>query len=1703
MAGPFSDWMKSETSAQPLVAPETVAVPTPAPADPAEPRANTLTTWLNERPDPSLAIDAALGTNADEAAKQRKIAQQTGLPVEAVEASPQQAERVARKNQVTEWLTDAPATATFLSDPQNAKIAHDDVESLTGFERLARSFQRGQLQHEQGTLGSRLRDTRSPEVLERIEANRARLKELGRDEDGVLGWIGSAAEVLGQQYASLSSPKLAIRVGGGGAIGAAVGAAGGPLAPVTSAVGAVTGMGAGFLSHLAVDSFEVEGGNAYLESLELGVDPDVAKWTSLGVGTLNAALEVGAAAVVLKPLAEGTRELLKLSVKDAMKAPAIKAAAKKLAVAYGTGIAAEVSTEMMQEAVQIAGEEIGKTFTDEYIAAATPEEIKERMEEIAVKTFKAMTVLGLPGPAMNFATDAKNARMAAKDKETLDELNKLATESKLAQRDPEKAAEHQANALDQAGVSEVYIPADAINEFAATKGQDGGDVYKNLGIEDQIEEATATGGDVRISGEKFARHLLNTEDYAALADHIRMDPNGMTPAEAEEFEKSGLKDAVARMEAGEPGGLAEVSDDVKKQLTDAGFTSKEIEGMTPAEAEELVKPLSESQKELPDAQQAKRGVTLAEDQLGLQGLFTTAEEAGMSEAQYKTYLEAVDAAKAQGELRQQEKVLKERQRELTAEWKAELEEVRQSVAESVNQEPVYAAFNAIGRDRLNQEAVVELIGEQGLELLPKQSGGRSIVSPKGFKGVHPDTLAQLYGFDDGVDLLNAFLDARPINEVIDEKANEAMRQQHGTLLDEKQAVSAALNSLHTNQQAKVLELELTQLRKARGEGRLKASLLRQAARERLKQYKIEDIRPDKFLSAERREALKAGKLLRAGDRAGAAQAKFRQLLNFQFAQEAYAVREQIDNEHRFLMKFLRARKAWRSLPADYLEQIREILTDYQLGPRLSDKKRKSLEAWAFAKATEEGSAIGSVIKEHPRVVSENTKAAYQELTLSDWSEVVDTVKELYHYGVSQNKLLLETEKRQREEIVAGIVEQVQANLGTNKRVVESRTTWQQAKRYGREALATLLNADTMLREVDGFKDLGPAYNAIKGGYDRAYTEGYQPGQIGYLKRQRQEAKALLKLFEVYSKKERGEMGKLQSIPGLSVKLSRQGVVAVLLNSGNADNIAAMVDSGQFTADEVKAIQRFASKKDWDFAQSVWDYLDSFWPEVKTAMKRRRGTVAERVDAQAVETSHGTYKGGYYPLRYDNQQSIVTNAQDTSSLLENARFGSFVAGHTKRHHTEERVGGGGRKVLLDLFVLNSHVDQVIYDLEVGDAVTDAYKILHNKELKRSFENAGRIETWEALDLWLGDVITGEMRSSYWWEAGARWLRTGFTISKLGWNVSTALLQPLGILQTSVVIGSKATWAGVWHTLSGKQTGENSIYNFVVSQSGFMAQREDSFNKDIVDAQRQLNQSLASRVLPGSSAEFISASMFFMLKKTQRLVDTMTWLGARQKGMELFDDDAKAIEYADRMVARAQSSGNFGERTQFERGTMTNKVRQTELVRMWTPLISYFMAKTNVAYEQTKKTNFRKPGEVVGWATDMAMLYTVEAIFVGLIKGQWPDPDDEEEGWVSYAGWETIKSIFAGVPFAREFISEADGFRGGGVSGAVLGTFDKFLDQAKQGEVDAALLKNANNLAGIFLKYPSSQINKTGEAVYRALDGEDVSPVEFFMGPNFNK
>lgn len=657
----------------------------------------------------------------------------------------------------------------------------------------------------------------------------------------------------------------------------------------------------------------------------------------------------------------------------------------------------------------------------------------------------------------------------------------------------------------------------------------------------------------------------------------------------------------------------------------------------------------------------------------------------------------------------------------------------------------------------------------------------------------------------------------------------------------------------------------------------------------------------------------------------------------------------------------------------------------------------------------------------------------------------------------------------------------------------------------------MLNAGTILREIDGFEDAGAAFRNIKSPIDAAMSR--------LIVRKEKAAEALEHLYSVYSKADRREMAVRRHMPSIGFALSKWERIAVALNTGNEGNMQRLTDPkvrGSFTEAQVAAILATLDERDADFVQSVWDYVGSFRDDIAAREKRTTGVEPKWVDAAPVTIAGKQLKGGYYPIKYDPRLSSLARDDQTQEIAQSLQAGRFGKAQTRNGHLKERAQSSGRDIELDMSVLHRHINQVIYDIELSEDVANSWRILQNGRIRDAFTEAGKQADFDALEIWLKDVAEGELRSGDFVNRAARVLKSNFTAAKLGFNFVTVASQVTGLAQTMVVVGKRDFVRGLQASF------RPGVIDDITGKSPFMSTRSTTFNKDINDYYNDPKIGPVASRWGDFKTEWIGPAAFWLMTKVQwYLVDIPSWLAGYQQGLRRFgNDEAKAIAHADDIVKRAQASGLFSDRSAVERGSLNRMARQNDVVRLFTALGSYMFAKFNVAYERTGKASraIRQEGvstasaqEVVSWTLDMAFLFMVDAVVMAAIRGQLPggDDDDKDDGWGVFLAKQTGLGVLGTIPFVRDGASALQGFDGGGAYGGIVGDASKgatglfnvmtapFSKEGLSG-IRPKDIKGIINATGLATGLPATQPNRGVDALMRSGDGEDVSPLEYILG-----
>lgn len=1102
----------------------------------------------------------------------------------------------------------------------------------------------------------------------------------------------------------------------------------------------------------------------------------------------------------------------------------------------------------------------------------------------------------------------------------------------------------------------------------------------------------------------------------------------------------------------------------------------------------------------------------ARTQTGDRGPMFTEAPAGMSPEDWARYQAIGKAAQDEAASRLLAETMGPIRREQEAAYRAEKDAVRAEVEPQINARREYRAIEWMGNRRwlgadqpqglpdmrLDRQALVDRYGEGVLKTLPR--GKFTLYANEG--GVDPEIAAGLFGFSSADEMILALERAPRRAEAIAAEVEKIMFERHGDPLRDGTVEAKAIEAVHGDKRARMLAIELDVLRAAPGGTKSAVAVFREMARGTLAGMRVRDaMAANRYLTAERKAGEASYRAAANGDMQAAAEAKRRQLLNHMLYTEARKIEAEVEAAEKLAAR-LQKKSTREKLAGDYLEAIDEILGRYDFR-RLSGKaedRRGALQAYV-ERMKAEGRENELAIPE--RILQDAARTPYKRLTVEHLRGVVDSLKNIEHTARLKQKLIDAQSQRDLDAVVDDILGAFDANVKPQPpgRVG---TTGERFRAGTRAFLDLVLNASSLLREIDGFKDLGPAFSNLKAPIDAAMNR--------LQARREKAAMDLDALYGVYTKDERRKMAVRQFVPEIGASLSKWERIAVALNMGNEGNYQRLTDTnvrGGFTEAQVKAIVASLDARDARFVQSVWDYLETFRGDIEAREKRVTGVAPKWVESRPVQIAGIDLRGGYYPLKYDPRLSSLARddaAQDIAKSLQAGRFGKA---QTRNGHLKERATSSGRPVELDISVLHRHVQQVVYDLELSEPVANSWRILQDGRIRDAFVNAGKQADFDALEIWLKDVAEGELRAGDVAGQMARRFKSNFTAAKLAFNLSTVAVQITGVAQSMVVVGKADFLKGVQMAL------RPGIRDEVHAKSQFMRDRSTTFNKDIFDLYNDPRLGPVASRWTEIRNDWIAPAGFWLMTKVQSyLVDVPTWLAGYQQGLRKFGgDEAKAVAYADDIVKRSQASGIFSDRSAIERGSGSMRMRQNEFLRLFTTLGSYMFAKFNVAYERTGRArqviereglSLRSAQEAVSWTIDVAFLFTLEAVLYAAIKGRLPDEEDDEDDdgmtdeWAAYLAKETALSFMSTIPFVRDIGSVLTGFGGGGAYGAITEELAKPLIQAGQGEVDAALVKSVISATGLFTGLPSGQINRAVDAGWRQAEGDDVSPAEYLLG-----
>jgi hypothetical protein len=1086
-------------------------------------------------------------------------------------------------------------------------------------------------------------------------------------------------------------------------------------------------------------------------------------------------------------------------------------------------------------------------------------------------------------------------------------------------------------------------------------------------------------------------------------------------------------------------------------------------------------------------------------------LFESPEAAGMTPVQYQEYQALGERQTAEAAAELDARLLKDmkwlskaRDRAMKAKQEEAEDlrrEVRMEVTTDVMARPVYRAWAFL-------TSKAEYFVEPGLQMAEtvdatRQSGKlrtsylkeshpeqwktlseRRMTSEE--RGLDPDYVADVIGFSSGDEMVQALASAPAPKQLIEEMVDQQMLERYGDITSDEALQRAADEAVHNEVRARVVATELKALEKAgkvRTGPRSTVDAMARAAKEYAYQViagqRVRDLRPSQYSAAQARSARLAQQALGKSTEE-AAMHKRNELINGYAAKAAYDAQEEVRSLQKYMRKF---DKRIDGIDPGYQDQIEQLLEGYDFKPaslKAIDKRKAFAEWYAEHKNDDNPPVVPQ------ELIDGMGRKSFKNMTVEELRGLRDTVKQIEHQGRLKKKLLLARDARDFEaiakEIAASIVEHGgearEVKLEGENAVVD----WFAGVAASHRKLASLF------RQMDGNKDAGPLWEHI----GRAMNERGTMEDVMV-------ERATMQLRELYAPllKMRGGISGFRSkvfIPEINASLTRGGRLAVALNWGNEANRQRVMDGDKWSVGQVQAILKTLSRQELDFVNKVWEFLDSYWPEVAAKEKRLTGVEPEKVEAVPFNLSlpDGTevaMRGGYYPLKYDTDRSDRAEQQEAAQAAKEMMQGVFTKATTRRGHTKERLEDVKRAVRKDLNVITQHVTQVVHDLTWHEWLIDTNKLLDDDGIKEAIRAHYGPKVLKTIRDDVLGIATADVVPQTDIDKALLMLRSNVSRATMGASLTTAFLQPFGLTQSIVRIGGRHVLRGMarW---GGDAARMESTLSWIHERSDFMRLRAKTFNREL----REIQGSVAGK---SATMRVVDAGLFVMMQKMQMVADVPTWLGQYEKSQAEGLDEAASVAMADRAVLEAQGGGQTKDLAEVQRKHP-----------MLTQFYSYFSTTLNLAAESTAATNFKQPAAVAGWLGDMALLMVVPAILPSLIlfSLRGGDGDDDKGLLRRMLEWQ-VSYLLGTVVLARELSGAVSGFDYAGPPVGRLATdITKAGKQTAQGEVDEPLVLAYINLLGSGLGIPTVQALRSYKGWKAWSEGkEGAGPQSVLFGP----
>jgi len=1026
------------------------------------------------------------------------------------------------------------------------------------------------------------------------------------------------------------------------------------------------------------------------------------------------------------------------------------------------------------------------------------------------------------------------------------------------------------------------------------------------------------------------------------------------------------------------------------------------------------------------------------------------------------------------------------------EWKEAAREIRKESEADVRARPDVQADLLIGSGELGGKKLERNRYELRSEDL---SAEQKAALPRHYyakDGVPVDVMANLFGYSDGNHLIEALAEVNKgkegrsaqenLKRLIDEETNRRMEAKFGKLQDNimLDAMDQALSE--TNLQ--ILSEEWQGAAMAAGVKVVDKNIAKEEALRMFGDMKLADVNVERLLGIMGKIGRDTERLLIAGKNAEALVQMQRKYQTALIAAEARKLQKEQVTFERTAKQF--SKREVSSVDPEYTNYVHQILMQIgkpvrrsiqDLQAQIEGHGSKNLQEFVGEKAAS--------LREIPvwdQLFDTNWSKSYDSLTTTEFRAIHDSIKALAHNGRDELKIMKQGEAEDlavvKQQMIQNVIEAAgdkfaEQNKGPIKKILMNYYVGH-------------LQMENIFNRWDKFDSKGVWNQYIM----RDLIDGAN------------QKDAWLKEYAAKLKQLPEPEGLVRSIDnplfkdqdtGATLPLTRKNLIAVMLNTGNSSNLAKLAKGYKIEPNDVMSwVHQHATKKDWEFVQGVWDMFSDIKSKADTMYRSLTGGVApENIAIRPVDTPHGQFKGGYYPVIYHAEMEGKSKTLMGRDPLEQD---NFVRATTPAGYTKTRTGYAA-PMALELDAMPGRIGQMLHDIALRPAVLNAAKVFYDHDVRSAIRAHFGAEYRDELVPYLRGVANAmnyESKSQTVMNQASEFIRQNMITMLVGLNPGTVMKHgPTAAVLSIREVGAEPMAKAVRGLFSVNEATGDSNWHFAIQNSLELQRRDRNWAETLYGS--------ATGVLaPGDKFTPFRQKIMEWSSKPVALSDMIsavpTWLakyeGERANGATHGD----AVYEADRAVRRAHGSTAITTRTAMMRNAnpwmvsiynFFSDVMNRQMETVW---------KAGETKDLVKKGEWGAAAKTVPALTASLFAYAIWPAIVETYVS--PHPHKDDDSWVKKAAvsmgfalgssWVGVRDIASAMAMGRD-----PQF---GLTGTAYQTMvNTFKDLAKNEpfnkEHAGKILQDAGIMVGGLTGMLPAQVSKAGRFMFDVSTGKE--------------